>query len=79
MGSKGDSYDNALAESINGLYKSEPIYNEPQGPWRTVEDVELATLSLVHWWNTTRILEPIGNSRRPSSRPGGAKRTAERR
>ena len=61
VGSKGDSYDNALAESINGLYKSELIYNETQGPWRTVEDVELATLGWVHWWNTTRLLEPIGN------------------
>ena len=52
VGSKGDSYDNAMAESINGLYKSELIYNETQGPWRTVEDVELATLGWVHWWNT---------------------------
>jgi putative transposase len=60
VGSKGDSYDNALAETINGLYKSELIYNETQGPWRTVEDVELATLSWVHWFNTKRLLEPIG-------------------
>jgi putative transposase len=61
VGSKGDSYDNAMAESINGLYKSELIYNETKGPWRTVEDVELATLAWVHWWNTKRLLEPIGN------------------
>jgi len=61
VGSKGDSYDNALAETINGLYKSELIYNETQGPWRTVEDVELATLGWVHWFNTSRLLEPIGN------------------
>jgi len=60
VGSRGDSYDNALAESVNGLYKSELIYNEHEGPWRTVEDVELATLSWVHWWNTERLLEPIG-------------------
>jgi hypothetical protein len=61
VGSKGDSYDNAMAESINGLYKAELIYNEEQGPWRAVEDVELATLTWVHWWNTKRLLEPIGN------------------
>lgn len=60
VGSKGDSYDNALAETVNGLYKSELIYNEHEGPWRTVEDVELATLSWVHWWNHERLLEPIG-------------------
>jgi len=45
VGSKGDSYDNAMAESIIGLYKSELIHNERRGPWRTVEDVELATLT----------------------------------
>jgi putative transposase len=61
VGSKGDSYDNALAESVIGLYKTELIYNETQGPWRTVEDVELATLGWVHWWNTKRLLEPIGH------------------
>ena len=61
VGSKGDSYDNAMAESINGLYKSELIHNETMGPWRTVDDVELATLGWVHWWNHERILEPIGN------------------
>ena len=61
VGSKGDSYDNAMAESVIGLYKTELIYNETQGPWRTVEDVELATLGWVHWWNTKRLLEPIGH------------------
>ena len=61
VGSRGDSYDNAMAESINGLYKSELIYNETQGPWRTVEDVEFATLGWVDWWNTRRLLEPIGH------------------
>jgi putative transposase len=60
VGSRGDSYDNAMAESIIGLYKAELIYNETQGPWRHVEDVELATLGWVHWWNTKRLLEPIG-------------------
>jgi hypothetical protein len=49
-----------MAESINGLYKTELIYNPTRGPWRTVEDVELATLGWVHWWNTTRLLEPNG-------------------
>jgi putative transposase len=61
VGSRGDSYDNAMAESIIGLYKSELIYNETQGPWRTVEDVELATLAWVDWWNKRRLLEPIGD------------------
>lgn len=59
VGSRGDSYDNAMAESIIGLYKSECITMD--GPWRTVEDVELAMLSWVHWWNNDRILEPIGD------------------
>ena len=61
VGSRGDSYDNAMAESIIGLYKTELIYNETQGPWRTVEDVELATLAWVDWWNNRRLLEPIGH------------------
>jgi putative transposase len=55
IGSVGDSFDNALAESVNAIYKSELIYGPDQGPWRTVEDVELATLSWVHWHNTTRL------------------------
>jgi putative transposase len=59
VGSKGDSYDNAMAESIIGLYKGELI--SMQGPWRNVDDVELATLGWVHWWNNDRLLEPIGN------------------
>ena len=55
IGSVGDSYDNALAETINGLYKTELIYGPDQGPWRNVEDIELATLSWVHWYNTERL------------------------
>ena len=47
VGSKGDSYDNALAESVFGLYKTELI--RMRGPWRTIEDVEFATLTWVHW------------------------------
>jgi putative transposase len=49
IGSVGDSFDNALAETVNGYYKSEPIYGPARsGPWKTVEDVELATLGWVH-------------------------------
>ena len=59
VGSRGDSYDNAMAESIIGLYKSELI--TMRGPWRTVDDVELATLSWVHWWNTTRLHSAISH------------------
>jgi putative transposase len=55
IGSVGDSYDNALAETINGLYKTELIRGPDQGPWRSVDDVELATLSWVHWYNTERL------------------------
>jgi putative transposase len=58
VGSKGDSYDNALAESVIGLYKPELI-REP-GPWRNLEDAEFATLAWVAWFNTKRLLEPIG-------------------
>jgi putative transposase len=58
VGSVGDSFDNALAESVIGLYKSELITT--RGPWRGVDDVELATLAWVDWWNTTRVLWPIG-------------------
>ena len=58
MGSKGDSYDNALAESVIGLYKTEVIRR--QGPWRGLEDVEYKTLEWVDWYNTRRLLEPIG-------------------
>jgi putative transposase len=59
VGSVGDSYDNALAETINGLYKTEVIHR--RGPWRNFEAVEIATLTWVDWFNTRRLLEPIGN------------------
>ena len=59
VGSRGDSYDNALAETIIGLYKSEVI--DHLGPWRGASDVEVATLEWVHWFNHHRILEPIGD------------------
>ena len=58
VGSKGDSYDNALAETINGLYKAELIHR--RAPWKTKEAVELATLEWVAWFNNHRLLEPIG-------------------
>ena len=59
VGSVGDSYDNALAETINGLYKTEVIQH--RGPWRTIDEVEFATLEWVDWFNHRRLLEPIGN------------------
>jgi putative transposase len=59
VGSVGDSYDNALAETINGLYKAEVILR--RGPWRSMEAVEYATLEWVDWFNNRRLLEPIGN------------------
>jgi putative transposase len=59
VGSVGDSYDNALAETINGLYKAEVIWR--QGPWKNIEQVEYATLEWVDWFNNRRLLEPIGN------------------
>jgi transposase InsO family protein len=59
VGSVGDSYDNALAETINGLYKAEIIHRH--GPWRSFEAVEFATLQWVDWFNNRRLLEPIGN------------------
>jgi transposase InsO family protein len=58
VGSRGDSYDNALAESVIGLFKTEVI--RQQGPWRNLDHVEYATLDWVHWFNTTRLLEPLG-------------------
>ena len=58
VGSRGDSYDNALAETINCLYKAELIHR--RGPWKNRESVELATLQWVHWFNHIRLLEPIG-------------------
>ncbi len=59
VGSVGDSYDNALAETINGLYKTEVIHR--RGPWRSFEAVEMATLEWVDWFNNRRLLEPVGN------------------
>ena len=58
VGSRGDSYDNALAESVNGLYKAELIHR--RAPWKTRAAVELATLEWVSWFNHHRLLEPIG-------------------
>jgi len=58
VGSRGDSYDNALAETINGLYKAELIHR--RGPWKSRESLELATLQWVYWFNHIRLLEPIG-------------------
>jgi len=59
VGSVGDAYDNALAERIIGLYKTEVV--EQLGPWQSVTAVELETLSWVDWFNNRRLLEPIGN------------------
>ena len=59
VGSVGDSYDNALAETINGLYKAEVIHR--RGPWRSLETVEYATLEWVDWFNNRRLLGSIGN------------------
>jgi putative transposase len=58
VGSRGDSYDNALAETVIGLYKTEVIYHD--GPWRGLEAVEYATLEWVAWFNSQRLLEPLG-------------------
>jgi putative transposase len=58
VGSRGDSYDNALAESVIGLYKTELIHR--RGPWRGFDDVEFATLEWVWWFNEQRLLEPLG-------------------
>ena len=59
VGSVGDSYDNALAETVNGLFKTEVVRR--RGPWRSLEAVEFATLEWVDWFNHRRLLEPIGN------------------
>ena len=59
VGSVGDSYDNALAETIHGLYKAEVIHR--LGPWKSVQDVEMETLEWVDWFNHKRLLGPIGN------------------
>ena len=58
VGSTGDSYDNALAEALNSLYKAELIRNK--GPWTSIDDVELATAEWVHWYNTVRPHSAIG-------------------
>jgi len=80
VGSKGDSYDNALAESFNGLYKWELIYR--QGPWAGIADVEFATMTYVDWFNNHRrhgaITEGPGYTTPPPSRPHGIKRTTVR-
>jgi transposase InsO family protein len=59
VGSTGDSYDNAMAESIIGLFKTESIW--PRGPWKNIDDVEYATLEWVDWYNNKRLLGPIGD------------------
>ena len=59
VGSRGDSYDNALAETMIGLYKTELVY--PRGPWQSLEDVELATLEWVWWFNNHRLFGPLGH------------------
>jgi putative transposase len=61
IGTVGDSYDNALAESVNSLYKAELVYGPEQGPWRTVADLELATLGWVHWFNNQRLHGYLGD------------------
>ena len=58
VGSRGDAYDNAMAESVIGLYKAEVIRHE--GPWKGLDEVEFATLEWVDWFNNVRLLEPIG-------------------
>ena len=62
IGTVGDSYDNALAETVNGYYKAELIRGPARkGPWKTVEEVELATLTWVHWHNTARLHGYLGD------------------
>ncbi|WP_344719455.1 integrase core domain-containing protein, partial [Nesterenkonia halobia] len=58
VGTVGDSYDNALAEAVNGLYKAELIYSQPA--WAGLAEVEFATMNWVHWWNTRRLHEHLG-------------------
>ena len=67
VGSVGDSFDNALAETINGLYKTELI--KPRGPWRTVEQVEYATAEWVDWSTIAGYTSTAGTSRQPNWRP----------
>jgi putative transposase len=64
VGSVGDSYDNALAESVIGLFKSEVIHH--RGPWRSLDQVEYATLEWVDWFNNRRLLEPMATFRQQS-------------
>jgi transposase InsO family protein len=59
VGSRGDSFDNALAETLIGLYKTELIRR--RGPWKGIDQVEYATLEWVDWFNHRRLLEPIGH------------------
>jgi putative transposase len=59
IGTVGDSYDNALAETVIGLYKTECV--RPDGPFKTVDELELATLSWVHWWNEQRLHGALGH------------------
>ena len=59
IGTIGDSFDNALAETVNGLYKTELIRR--RGPWKTVDEVELATLAWVDWFNNTRLHSALGD------------------
>ena len=62
IGTVGDSYDNALAETVNGYYKAELVRGPTRsGPWKTVEDLELATLGWVHWHNTQRLHSYLGD------------------
>jgi len=87
IGSIGDSYDNALAETVNGLYKTEVIGR--RGPWRTVDDVELATLNWIDWFNHRRLHSALGDippaefeafwRDRPEKRPLRASGRADRR
>ena len=81
VGSRGDSYDNALAETINGLYKAEMIHR--RAPWKTRESVELATLEWVAWFNHHRLMEPLGyippvRKRTPLSFCGGTAALSDR-
>lgn len=57
VGTIGDSYDNALAEAVNGLYKTELIYSQPS--WRSLTEVEVPTMNWIHWWNTSRLHEHL--------------------
>jgi putative transposase len=67
VGSRGDSYDNALAETVNGLFKTELVRRS--GPWRGLDDLELATLEWVDWWNHRRLHQALDYVPLPSTRP----------